>query len=574
MLFAIGLVVEFTIGGLSGVTHAVAPSDTQQTDTYYIVAHFHYVLFGGAVLGFFAGFYYWWPKVFGKCLNEKLGKWNFWLMVIGMNLTFGPMHILGLQGQPRRMYVWTEARAGEGFFNLGFWNLVASIGAFILALGVLLFLINVVHTTPQGAAGAARPVGRPHARVDDDEPAEGAQLRQPPDGARPRRVLPPQVRGRRRGRRARPAPGGHGRGDPRRAGGQRRPPHPHAVAVVLADRAGLRAADHRLRRDLQPAHRRRRRGDPVLGMFGWALEPSVAETPTTTRAADDDGPGTRWRPRPAVTEHERRRRRHARPRRRRPATAAPDLGTEEPGSRSSIIETIDEEVPMGGLPGPGPTPTSDDGDGAHAGSPTMPEHVADRDTHGGHATTTGLSNNKLAMWLFLGSECLLFGGLISTYMLYRGRHSGSLGPDQIYDIPFTSVSSFVLLMSSLTMVLAVSAVGRGDVRNAKLWLVVTALLGATFVGGQVYEFTSFYREGLGFTTSLFASSFYTLTGFHGVHVTVGIIMLLSLIGMISQQPGAGRQGRGRRARRPLLALRRHRLDRHLHPRLPDPGLTP
>ena len=146
MLFAIGLVVEFTIGGLSGVTHAVAPSDTQQTDTYYIVAHFHYVLFGGAVLGFFAGFYYWWPKVFGKCLNETLGKWNFWLMIIGMNLTFGPMHIIGLQGQPRRMYVWTEARAGEGLFNIGFWNLASSIGALILAVGVLMFIINIVHT--------------------------------------------------------------------------------------------------------------------------------------------------------------------------------------------------------------------------------------------------------------------------------------------------------------------------------------------------------------------------------------------------------------------------------------------
>jgi cytochrome c oxidase subunit I len=147
MLFAIGLIVEFTIGGLSGVTHAVAPSDTQQTDTYYIVAHFHYVLFGGAVLGFFAGFYYWWPKVFGKCLSERLGKWNFWLMIIGMNLTFGPMHILGLQGQPRRMYVWTEARAGEGFFNLGFWNLVATIGSLIIATGILLFLVNIWHTT-------------------------------------------------------------------------------------------------------------------------------------------------------------------------------------------------------------------------------------------------------------------------------------------------------------------------------------------------------------------------------------------------------------------------------------------
>ena len=143
MMFAVGLIVQFTIGGLSGVTHAVAPSDTQQTDTYYIVAHFHYVLFGGAILGIFAGLYYWWPKMFGKMLDETWGKWNFWLMIIGMNLTFGPMHIIGLQGQPRRMYVWTEARAGSGFFDLGFWNLVASIGSFILGIGVLLFFINV-----------------------------------------------------------------------------------------------------------------------------------------------------------------------------------------------------------------------------------------------------------------------------------------------------------------------------------------------------------------------------------------------------------------------------------------------
>ena len=114
MLFAIGLIIEFTIGGLSGVTHSVAPSDTQQTDTYYIVAHFHYVIFGGGVLGLFAGIYYWWPKIFGKMLSEKLGKINFWLMIIGMNMTFGPMHILGLQGQPRRMYVWTEAALRRG----------------------------------------------------------------------------------------------------------------------------------------------------------------------------------------------------------------------------------------------------------------------------------------------------------------------------------------------------------------------------------------------------------------------------------------------------------------------------
>jgi cytochrome c oxidase subunit 1 len=144
MLFAVGLIVQFTIGGLSGVTHAVSPSDTQQTDTYYIVAHFHYVLFGGAILGIFAGLYYWWPKVFGKMLSEGIGKWNFWTMIVGMNLAFGPMHIIGLQGQPRRMYVWTEARAGEGFFNLGFWNLVSTIGAFILGAGAFIFVVNII----------------------------------------------------------------------------------------------------------------------------------------------------------------------------------------------------------------------------------------------------------------------------------------------------------------------------------------------------------------------------------------------------------------------------------------------
>jgi len=152
----------------------------------------------------------------------------------------------------------------------------------------------------------------------------------------------------------------------------------------------------------------------------------------------------------------------------------------------------------------------------------------------GHQSTTGISNTKLAMWLFLGSECLLFGGLISTYMLYRNRQGDAIGPDQLWDIPFTSATSFVLLMSSLTMVLAVSAAKRKEERNTRLWLTVTALLGALFLAGQVYEFTVFYREGLGYTTSLFSSSFYTLTGFHGVHVAVGIIMLMSLVGMLAK----------------------------------------
>ena len=145
------------------------------------------------------------------------------------------------------------------------------------------------------------------------------------------------------------------------------------------------------------------------------------------------------------------------------------------------------------------------------------------------ATTTGISNEKLAMWVFLGSECLLFGGLISTYLLYKTKTNGQLSPHDRYDIPFTSISSFVLLMSSLTMVLAVSAIMRGDHKRMRTWLLTTALLGAVFVSGQVYEFTAFVKEGMGFTTSPASSAFYTLTGFHGVHVTVGIVMLISLV---------------------------------------------
>jgi heme/copper-type cytochrome/quinol oxidase subunit 3 len=154
--------------------------------------------------------------------------------------------------------------------------------------------------------------------------------------------------------------------------------------------------------------------------------------------------------------------------------------------------------------------------------------------HGGgehETTTTGLPSTKLAMWLFLASECLLFGALITTYVLYRGRSAVGPYPADVFDIPYTSVSSFVLLSSSVTMVLALAAAQKRDMGRMRLWLLATALLGLTFVGGQVYEFTTFYDEGLSITTNLFGTTFYVLTGFHGVHVTVGIMMLLSLVGM-------------------------------------------
>jgi heme/copper-type cytochrome/quinol oxidase subunit 3 len=127
---------------------------------------------------------------------------------------------------------------------------------------------------------------------------------------------------------------------------------------------------------------------------------------------------------------------------------------------------------------------------------------------------------------------MLFGALITTYVLYRGRPGQPPPhPHEIFDIPYTSVSSFVLLASSLTMVLALSAAQQRDEGRMRLWLLTTALLGMTFVGGQVYEFTAFYNEGLHLDTNLFGTTFYVLTGFHGVHVTVGVLMLLSLFGM-------------------------------------------
>ena len=140
MLFSVSLVSMFTIGGLSGVMHAVAPADTQQTDTYFVVAHFHYVLFGGALMGLFAGMYYWWPKVFGYRLNERLGKWHFWLILLGFNMTFGPMHIVGLQGMARRHSQYGEL---DGF---DFWNAVASIGAFVILAAMLVFAYNIFKT--------------------------------------------------------------------------------------------------------------------------------------------------------------------------------------------------------------------------------------------------------------------------------------------------------------------------------------------------------------------------------------------------------------------------------------------
>lgn len=153
------------------------------------------------------------------------------------------------------------------------------------------------------------------------------------------------------------------------------------------------------------------------------------------------------------------------------------------------------------------------------------QHAA---TAGHLETNTGLDNRKLLMWLFLGSECLFFGSFIAAYLLYRDRSVTGPYPKDLFDIPFTSVSSFVLLMSSVTMVLALSAIQRGNLRQMRVWLLATAFLGIVFLSGQAFEFTEFYREGLTLHANMFGTTFFVLTGFHGAHVTVGVLILMSI----------------------------------------------
>ena len=256
MLFAVGLVAMFTIGGLSGVTHAIVPHDTQQHDTYYIVAHFHYVLFGGAIFGLLGGVYFWFPKIFGKMMNERLGKMHFWLMLIGFNLTFGP-HAHPRPQRHAAAHLHLRRRAGLELLEPGL------VGRRVHDRPVDPGLPHQRrHLDPPRRGRRRRPVGRPHPGVADDLAAAAAQLRRGPDRDLARRVLAPQVRRRRHRARARCAsrPARRPttwREGARPAGHDIHMPVPSYYPIVIA--AG--PADHGLRRVLRGA----RAGGPAGG---------------------------------------------------------------------------------------------------------------------------------------------------------------------------------------------------------------------------------------------------------------------------------------------------------------------
>jgi len=153
MLFALGFIVTFTMGGLSGFMHASPPADLQQTDTYFVVAHIHYVLFGGAIMGIFAGLYYWYPKMTGRRMNETLGKWHFWTQMIAMNVTFFPMHFVGLLGMPRRVYTYAPNMGFDGY------NMLSTIGALALAPSILIFVWNFLSSLKNGEPAGNDPWG-------------------------------------------------------------------------------------------------------------------------------------------------------------------------------------------------------------------------------------------------------------------------------------------------------------------------------------------------------------------------------------------------------------------------------
>jgi cytochrome c oxidase subunit 1 len=150
-LWALGFIAVFTLGGISGIFLAAFPIDWAVTDTYFVVAHLHYVLFGGSMFGIFGGLYYWWPKMFGRILDETLGKWHFWLVFIGFNLAFFPQHMLGMLGMPRRVYTYQTGGLWEAY------NMASTIGSYVMGVGMLVFLFNVIKTSRTGARAGNDP---------------------------------------------------------------------------------------------------------------------------------------------------------------------------------------------------------------------------------------------------------------------------------------------------------------------------------------------------------------------------------------------------------------------------------
>lgn len=346
MLFCIAFLVQFTCGGLSGISHAIVPLDWQTKNSYYLVAHFHFVAVGGVVFAVLAGLFYWFPKISGRMLSERLGRWTFWLMTIGFNMTFIIQHFLGFAGMPRRVFTYPDLP------GWGWMNMVSTIGAFFMAAASVIFVYNLVDALVRGA-----PAG--------DNPWNAWTLEW-----------------------ATSSP----------------PPHENFHA-------------------LPPIHSRR----PL-----W----------------DDANPG---RPDPVVGTH-------------------------------GAIDSISPD------------------------------------------------KNKTSIITFILSETGFFGVLILAFLFYNASPQPGPGPKDL-NLVKTGLFSLCLFASSFTIWRSEVGLHRKDHRAMKGWLAATILLGGIFLVGQGLEYWGLFKSGVTMSTNLFSTTFFTLTGFHGLHVGVGLIALLIMLAM-------------------------------------------
>jgi cytochrome c oxidase subunit I len=338
MVFAVAFLIEFVIGGLSGITFAAAPISWQMTDTYYVVAHFHYVLFGGTLFAVFAGTYYWFPKMSGRMLSERWGKVHFWLTILGFNLTFFVQHFLGLLGMPRRVFTYPDL-PGWGALNMA-----STIGAFVMALSVIVFLANIGHSLLRG-------------KIAGDNPWEAWTLEWATTS----------------------------------------PPSPHNF-------------------DRVPPVRSRR---PL------------------------------W-----------------------------DLANGKTSGDVTVLAPFDKAV--------------------------------------------------IGMWVFIASEAGFFVILIISYVFFNASTQVAAAH---LDVKTTGIFSVFLFTSSFTVHMAEKALAGGRRATFRAWLLTTIILGGLFMAGQGSEYQKLFESGLSVNSSLFASTFFTLTGFHGLHVTLGLLALGVLFGL-------------------------------------------
>ncbi|HLH23913.1 MAG TPA: cytochrome c oxidase subunit I [Chloroflexota bacterium] len=373
MLFAVAFIVQFTVGGLSGVHFATVPVDWHTHDTYYVVAHFHYVLFGGTFFGILAGTYYWFPKITGRLLDERLGKWQFWLTVIGFNLTFFPMHLLGLMGQPRRTFTYPDLPGWAAV------NLIETVGAFVLAVAMLLLFWNLYASLR-------------HGRLAGDNPWDA-----------------------------------------------------------------------------------------------WTLE---------------------W------------------------ATTSPP-----PAYNFATLPPVRSARPLWDLQHP-PSPAL--GSAAAAGSTSRSAPANEVEAH--LPVFQRLHIPTLGVLAFIFSEATFFGALIAAFIEYRTRSAAGPSPHDL-DVPRTVLFSLALFASSGTAWLADRSLSRGSRRGFLLWVGATILLGIVFLFGQATEYRRLFAEHVTVGTNLFTSAFFTLTGFHGFHVLVGLLTWVTVAGI--GLAGYFRDGRNR-----------------------------